>query len=152
MAVISSDPPEELAMKSCCCCFHKDSSLAVINVISVQGCSANWDRHQTEECSLDFVVQRGGGKKTKQFHSCRLSMKNVAGDRKRVTTLWECLCSTVYGLGFLLFCVNLALVKQGKNASLFKSWDEEQQQPSLNRKKSSPSDEEGNKIHIKDKQ
>lgn len=58
----------------------------------------------------------------------------------------------MYGLGFLLFCVNLALVKQGKNASLFKSWDEEQQQPSLNRKKSSPSDEEGNKIHIKDKQ
>lgn len=41
----------------------------------------------------------------------------MAGDRKRVTTLWECLCLIVYGLGFLLYCVNLVLAKQGENAS-----------------------------------
>lgn len=72
-------------MKSCSSrCFHEGSSLTVISVTSVQGCFANRDRHQTEECALDFAVQR---KRGKQFHSCRLSMKNVAGDRKRVTTL-----------------------------------------------------------------
>lgn len=41
--------------------------------------------------------------------------------------------------------------EEKKKASLFKSWDEELQ-PTLNRKKYSPSVEEGNKIHIKGKQ
>lgn len=59
---------------------------------------------------------------------------------------------TAYGLGFLLFCVNLVLVKQKKKkASLFKSWDEDLQ-PTFNRKKYSASVEEGNKIYIKGKQ
>lgn len=62
MALISSDPLEELVMKSCCCCFQNNSSLTISSIISVWGCSANCDRHQTEECSLDFVVQREGGK------------------------------------------------------------------------------------------
>lgn len=106
MAVISSEPVEELAMKGCCC-FHEDSSLTVINVSSVQGCSANWDRHQTEECSPDSVL---GIEWKIQFHSCRLSMRSVVGDR--VTTLLECDWLTKYGLGFLLSCVNSVLAKQ----------------------------------------
>lgn len=106
MAVISSDPVEELAMKGCCCS-REDSSLTVINVSSVQGCSANWDRHQTEECSPDYVL----GREWKiHFHSCRLSMRSVVGDR--VTTLLQRDWLTMYGLGFLLSCVNSVLAKQ----------------------------------------
>lgn len=144
MVVISSEPVEELAMKGCCC-FHEDSSLTVINVSSVQGCSANWDRHQTEECSPDSVL---GIEWKIQFHSCRLSMRSVVGDR--VTTLLRVWLADKVWAWFSVILCEFSAGKTEGYAGLFKSWDKEMQ-PTLKKKKYSPAAEERIKMYMKSK-